>query len=908
MIIFILFIQSIVAKYKLNDIIQNKKFDLNALESELINNVIFTDKFINEFSHISLYNCTISSFNSIVQYDFNLGYKQSIFYFRSSNAIINFCTFDNNFITIYDYYGCIMYSFLSNISFYKCKLSNNTSVFEAETDSFKGFLFFYNSSSILDNCNFTNNIVYINKCYNFDNEGGIIRFSRANGSLSQCIFLENTINFASTKTLGNDVNGSLVCFNTNNFSIYKCNFTNNYINYNSYMRDMSFNGLIFLRAASGLIDGCIFTNNSIYFHSFENYNYCIHGGIISLLKSNVYLNHCEFINNFGYCNSNYYHNFKIYGESIYLYQSQMILNQCIFDANTIYSNYSSNFLNYGCEIYLYMSTGEISECKFTNFLLISDITKSISIYGGIIHLNISHFTFNECTFHDCFFNLPPFERFSLYGSAVYLDSSNGTFHNCLFSNITVFSYIYSSFYYYGLIYLLSSNETFLSCIFDSCVDVINSNYFVNIMQIYSDASELYLKKCTFDLYNILQNINLADDYKFGIIRFKDKIVNSLIDVIPHMVIDHCIFNINISLSVIPMRSIFHLDEIREIDEPHIFNNNIVRFISYNDALVFSGSQQSSMKSKWIVNKNCISPYENRLFKSNDINIYDVFGQQLLIFEDVFHQKCIPPTIQFTFSNIFTDSIEFTKTNTHYFSESIKFTNSEEFTKSKLFSLSNELTESNFFSQSNNFMKSIFCSNELSKSIHFSHSNTFSCSNYFSKSIYFTQYKDSLHTETFDPTNDFTNLLEFTQTTFYQTHTMKENKVSKILSLSISFILIKSVTMSQSYNPQLSDYSNFPYIIEILSPTYTETFYYIINKSKKTISQENLIGIVCGCTAIIFSILGIIIFIIKKKEEKIHFLKETFSSSSDEVENQTTCKTFVNEVQVETNIKNLDDWL
>ena len=107
------------------------------------------------------------------------------------------------------------------------------------------------------------------------------------------------------------------------------------------------------------------------------------------------------------------------------------------------------------------------------------------------------------------------------------------------------------------------------------------------------------------------------------------------------------------------------------------------------------------------------------------------------------------------------------------------------------------------------------------------------------------------------------------------------------------------------------YYYFPYIIYSLSPSYIVTNYVLLINSNKKISPENFIGIVCGSVAVFFSILSIIIIIIRKKNSYRISIEENdlSSSSSPAITNET--KQFNTDMTIETKFTNLDefdDWL
>lgn len=70
------------------------------------------------------------------------------------------------------------------------------------------------------------------------------------------------------------------------------------------------------------------------------------------------------------------------------------------------------------------------------------------------------------------------------------------------------------------------------------------------------------------------------------------------------------------------------------------------------------------------------------------------------------------------------------------------------------------------------------------------------------------------------------------------------------------------------NVETGLYEYFPYVIHFLSPSYVPIQIQIeLREPKKKITQEQLIGFICGGTAVFFLILGIIIMIVRKAQMK-----------------------------------------
>ena len=104
------------------------------------------------------------------------------------------------------------------------------------------------------------------------------------------------------------------------------------------------------------------------------------------------------------------------------------------------------------------------------------------------------------------------------------------------------------------------------------------------------------------------------------------------------------------------------------------------------------------------------------------------------------------------------------------------------------------------------------------------------------------------------------------------------------------------------------FTNVPYLIVFLSKTFIPVkVSYEIQYVKKRITGEQLIGIVCGSVACLFSVLGIILFIVRKKYSIVS--SDFLENSSSEIETniQSTEKEVTFNVS-EIASNNLDNWL
>lgn len=177
---------------------------------------------------------------------------------------------------------------------------------------------------------------------------------------------------------------------------------------------------------------------------------------------------------------------------------------------------------------------------------------------------------------------------------------------------------------------------------------------------------------------------------------------------------------------------------------------------------------------------------------------------------------------------------------------------------------------------------------------FSMSQQFTESNAFSLTQVFTESNVFSISQVFSLSQSFTSSSEFTSKTSKSTTISLSQLLTYVKRKSVSFSIsyLQSNTISITYVDDIFQYSYintlvyyqkyFPYIIQILSPSYTATFIRISELNKLSISPEQLIGVVCGSVSVFFIILGIIIFAIRK--QNLSSLNDEFddlSFSSDD---------------------------
>lgn len=351
--------------------------------------------------------------------------------------------------------------------------------------------------------------------------------------------------------------------------------------------------------------------------------------------------------------------------------------------------------------------------------------------------------------------------------------------------------------------------------------------------------------------------------------------------------DECNQTIGFPEDVVPYTTVIHSDiQTLTFTPSKLFtnSNDFSNSIAFSETEKFSKSTEFSDSSYFTF--TFVFSFSHYFSKSFPFSFSDYFSQTL-IFSNTFH---------FTISNEFTESSDFSKSSS--------FLQSDFFTKSSFFSLTNAFTETALFSLSNQFSST----NEFSKSFPFALYSIF-----FTNSESFSSSKSLLWETTFPTPSQSMN---------------NNNRITFFQSLIESYVSMKTVTFTSTYSFLITLYQCkneageiifceeqsytlrfLPYIIYSISRTYIATHFSIETKiNKKRVTQEQLIGIVCGAVAIFFSIVGIVIIAIQKKNRnaKMSEFDEIFSSeneSDDTIKETNTVET----IPTNSNIQ-FDDWL
>lgn len=232
----------------------------------------------------------------------------------------------------------------------------------------------------------------------------------------------------------------------------------------------------------------------------------------------------------------------------------------------------------------------------------------------------------------------------------------------------------------------------------------------------------------------------------------------------------------------------------------------------------------------------------------------------------------------------------TPSKSQMFSYSKFFTKSEDFTFSKYFSGSDHFSNSEDFTNSNIFSESNYLEKQKKTS-----SNLFTCSKIFSASTVFSNLSSASLIDNLEKTTFYSISMSFIES--YVSMKSVSFSMSEIQSFLYTNILLSNGEYTFGIT-QVYVYNYFPYIIQYFSKTFVSVEVLTeINLPKKKITQEQLIGIVCGSVAAVFSIIGIILFFLRRVnsshnqfEDDDYFYSSDQSDSGKESEELVITKT------------------
>ena len=578
--------------------------------------------------------------------------------------------FNNNSAKFYA--GSIYYSNISyNID--NCQFCGNSINSGIVTDPILngGSVFCLDSNGSFINCNFDNNNA-ISKWS--DVYGGAVSIRDSNGYFIGCTFTNNKADCQNSITGHQSFGGSIsfMCYKKD--SIWKfnnCTFQNNTVystskNANggsicSYI--VKFDVILF----SFVFEDVIFISNSAYSSVGSN------GGAIFFLNTNRYsvinssFYRTSFINNYG--------NLKSTGGAIYFSneekntKSKFFFSDSIFNNNTANSQKSSSL---GGAIYLNQIRGSIQNCTFTNnmaktfsgeYLISGTEPRSM---GGAVYLNKSNIDFIKSTFNNnTGFGEAPKHVSTGQGGAICAEDSISSLFNCIFFNNTLVNYgnkfDIDCYTEGGACYFSNSNAAVTDCnFFNNSAIIYPSEYssyfsariyggalyshcvkhslnctncvFIDNLVLISDNKEkefagaVYLTNGTFDSCIFKDN----SAYNGGDIRY-DQILNS------RLTIKKCSFQYGLSKKH-EIKSLIHIRTSSNISLPNLFTENKVA-ININSYLFDGEIEQSPSTLKFKFNQNCMSPFNEAFYKTEELLLFDENGLNKETFNNAFQSDC-----------------------------------------------------------------------------------------------------------------------------------------------------------------------------------------------------------------------------------------------------------------------------
>ena len=563
------------------------------------------------------------------------------------------------------------------------------------------------------------------------------------------------------------------------------------------------------------------------------------------------------------------------------------------------SGYNSTYndeITYGAQFDIHSS---FTSTKYLN------ITKTIATFAGSIEfrqIQSGEFKFNTISNIECKYGT----TFILYGKIDF--SSCNYVGNYIRGNpngVSLPAIICQDF----------KKAAYLQYMFD----IVDTFFFQNeyaercsITQAFTNKGTITLVNCFSDKYTITEvddiktincNLNYGDNLKLSIF--------------PQINLGECEGDYDVPDFFSP--SLFFSDSgeftfSKKFTSSEYFSNS-VQFSISNE---FSGSDEFSFSEKF--SETYIFSNTDHFSLSNIFSISNFFTKSnQFSFSDRFSKtQVFSNSDHFTFSDRFSDTNIFS--NTCHFSLSNIFSISNTFTKSNIFSKTEAFSNSNQFSFSRGFSDSII----YTKSALFSASKIFILTKMFTNSYYFSHNQFSnCNNFTFDQDTS-SSILNFSSSNLSKRTSLLENYILS-LTISITYVSRRSVSFSLSFSSSNSlSYTyfgneyllistqsiyqwTFPYIINYLSQSYVKVYVPVYVFKKKTISREQLIGVVCGSTSIFFLIIGIIIIASREKKKEYNDFVCDYSEDEKRAKNKESIK---NELSV-SNYSSDDDlnfWL
>ena len=591
-----------------------------------------------------------------------------------SMTTINNSIFDQN-SAISDSGGSIYFKtqVKCNFNINNCTFSSNSAIGAGGSIYFKNNYDKNSSSNSISCSTFNANIASTD---NDQSLGGAIIFLNSHLLLDKCTFKNNT-----SHSKYNDACGGAISFIESTVICQNCQFINNlakYIKYAIYYDSLGGAISFLISSEMSLIEtfeNCLFDSNTAYSDCHSSL-----GGAISFHKGNNYMRNQLNIN-VTFSNSSFNNNvansssFSSSGGAIYVSFSYIKTVASFTFVDSSFSNnlaYSYSSSSRGGSVYFErVVEGSFVNCNFNHnvaetflneFLMSGDEPRSL---GGAISLSISNIYFNDCLFeNNVGLGNSPKHVSTSKGGALFSENSNVQIHKSIFLNNTLcnFGHKFDIDCYIegGSCYFFESGASISECSFKNNTAMLRASeksiffsaricggavYFNSIHH------EMKCTNCSFkdNLVHIPDNEN--KEFAGAVYLTKGSLNN-------------CIFNDNIAYNGCDLR----FDQIENsslslvlCNFEHNKNNHKIKSLIHcrikcntSSANIFAGNKietkvslylfdgEFEVKSsviKFYFSKNCVSPFERELYKSNEIMIYNEIGKELVSFESAFDPTC-----------------------------------------------------------------------------------------------------------------------------------------------------------------------------------------------------------------------------------------------------------------------------
>ena len=525
------------------------------------------------------------------------------------------------------------------------------------------------------------NISFIN--FHFQ-VGGTIYWDGANGTLSNCSFINSNSNHSPSEGSSYSYGGAIYWRGVDG-SLVNCNFINTtahastidvpvYAYNTSQIYTYSYGGAIYWYGMNGIINNCSFINStSIAESNFKNYNFPVgsYGGAIYWYGMNGIINNCSFNNSASISNAlspNSPQKAYSYGGAIFWQNSNGALTNSSFIYSTSNSTSSSaGGSSYGGAIYWNATDGVIDNCSFINSSSLCNVSSSC---GGAIYWYGSNAMIFNSSFVNSSSSSYTFKGSSnSYGGAIYLSGRDSIIADCIFTNSRAlanassgfsYSYIYGGDVFWGGVNGIIKNCTFSNTTYHIKSGA-NTNYLCGINVYWSGFSGTIFN-CSFENNSSISSSGAI--YWCGVNgTLYDCLFNNSSNCLNYVKLDNSSCKLDAPLNIRVYDILF--GESEEIDIKYLgYNENITVYIynTVNNSIIYNVSKNSSFIEfsldnlhRGIYNITVLCP-ENKVYNLKNISAnFEVFGEDTHI--NITHEDNVVAGDDLTFNIMLNDDAE-----------------------------------------------------------------------------------------------------------------------------------------------------------------------------------------------------------------------------------------------------------